>query len=76
MARNTRTVPDERRGTIGAAMKRFREAAGLTQDEAAIRMGVDQTHWARWERGAYKPSRRSLERIAQALGVGVVNLTG
>jgi transcriptional regulator with XRE-family HTH domain len=38
---------------VAANLRRFREEAGLTQDETARRMGgkVSMTHIARWEGG-------------------------
>lgn len=69
-------VSDSRRGTIGLAIKRRRESLGLSQEAAAAKAGIEQTNWARWERGAYRPTPVSLERIAEALGVEVSDLIG
>jgi DNA-binding transcriptional regulator YiaG len=52
--------PDEIRAT--------RERLGLTQTEAAQRLGVSENTWARWERGelGIHPAReRDLERLGK-----------
>lgn len=57
-------------------IKQLREAAGLTQREAAERTGIEQGNWSKIER------RESLEatevgvlrKVAAALGVGVEKL--
>ena len=40
-------------------VKAVREKLGLTQAEAAERVGVSQEAWSAWERGVRKPTRRS-----------------
>jgi predicted transcriptional regulator len=37
----------------------IRETLGLTQGEAAERVGVSQARWSRWESGVYRPGRYS-----------------
>ncbi len=46
---------------VCAAIRRAREAAGLTQSDLAIRVGVRQAHVSRWEHGV----RPTLERLAE-----------
>jgi transcriptional regulator with XRE-family HTH domain len=52
--------------------KRIREAravAGLSQEEAASRAGVGYKRWQEIESGAANPTVRTLDRIAETLGV-------
>lgn len=54
--------------SIALELIRARASAGLTQGEVAERMGTAQSVIARLERGAVKPSLRTLERYARATG--------
>ena len=53
----------------GQRVKEAREAAGLTQAELADRSGIPQSHISRIENAVHSPSRKTLERIAEALGI-------
>lgn len=50
-------------------MREGREAVGLTQTEAADRMGVTQVEWSRWETGARGLTLERIDKIAEALGL-------
>jgi ribosome-binding protein aMBF1 (putative translation factor) len=50
---------------------RARVRSGLTQEQVAERMGTTQSVVARLESGRSKPSFRSLERFADAVGAKV-----
>jgi len=50
-------------------IKELRIAAGLTQLELAVRVGVTPSAVYNWERGKNEPSATNLRDIAQALGV-------
>ena len=50
---------------------RARVRSGLTQEQVAERMGTTQSVVARMESGRSKPSYRSLERFADAVGARV-----
>ena len=54
---------------VGRNIRRAREAAGLTQAEAAKRIGTVQQAWARYENGQVAPSVSRLLQIADILGV-------
>jgi DNA-binding XRE family transcriptional regulator len=41
----------------------LREALGLTQAEMGAKVGVDKMTVSRWERGALRPSKESLEAL-------------
>jgi len=57
---------------IGARIKVLRKQAGLTQEELAEQVGLDSRHLSRLEVGQHFPSLDSLERIAGALNVPLV----
>lgn len=57
-------------------LRRMREAAGLSQIQLALRMGVSQGTIARWERGGRTPQAANLIKLAQILGCGVDELLG
>ena len=50
-------------------LKRLREAAGLSQVQLALRLGVSQGTVANWERGFRVPQTGSLIKIASGCGV-------
>ena len=62
------------RQIFGINMRRIRVAAGLSQDEVEVRMGVEQTYVSGLERGVRNPTLTTLERAAQALNVKVTEL--
>jgi transcriptional regulator with XRE-family HTH domain len=57
---------------VGARIKELRRQAGLTQEKLAERVGLDSRHLSRLEVGRHFPSLQSLERIASALNVQLV----
>ena len=54
---------------MGEKLKAAREAAELTQLQAAKRVGVEANTWARWEQGVRFPSRDLWPKIARVVGV-------
>lgn len=50
---------------LGAAVRHFREDAGLTQQELAVRVGVQRTYVARLENGT--AGTEQLERLVAML---------
>lgn len=65
---------DALRGWIGFVSERIREArseAGLTQDELAEKSGLPQSHISRLESGKHSPTAKTLEKIAEALGISM-----
>lgn len=50
-------------------MRSLREAAGKTQRECAMALGVGERTYVRWEHGDAVPSGGSLVRLADFLGV-------
>jgi transcriptional regulator with XRE-family HTH domain len=55
------------RTPLGAAIRRARRAADVTQRELADRLGVETITVSRWERGVTEPSVSMLVRIAREL---------
>ena len=54
---------------MGAKIRAFREAKGLSQMELAEALGLDQTTISAWERGIAEPTIFNLRRLADLLGV-------
>ncbi len=57
--------------TFASNLKRLRVKARLSQEELALRSGLDRTYISGCERGVRNPSLVSVEKIAEALGVSV-----
>jgi ribosome-binding protein aMBF1 (putative translation factor) len=53
---------------LAAAVMGVRKRAGLTQEELARKMGTTQPVVARLEGGQWRPSMRTLQRLAEATG--------
>jgi putative transcriptional regulator len=49
-------------------LREARTAAGLTQQQLADRLGVDQAVIARWETGVQEPRVRAAVRLSEVLG--------
>ena len=60
--------------TVGERIKGARKTASLTQDELAARLGVTQAVIGQYERGIRKPKMDTIQRIADALGIGIYDL--
>lgn len=57
---------------LPALLQSFRKAAGLTQAETALRLGVTQQTYSALERNASKVSAERLLQLLNLLGVEVV----
>ena len=57
------------------AIKNARIAAGLSQEQAAEKVGIKVQSWQKYEYGQRMPKDEMLERIAQVLGVNINVLT-
>lgn len=64
-------MPDTKE-LIGARIRALRKHAGFTQEQLAELVGLDAGHLSRLEVGRHFPSLESLERIAHALNVPLV----
>ena len=59
---------------IGDNIKRVREAKNLTQKEVIMAIDMGAAMYSRIESGKTEPSLTTLEKIAKALGVSLVEL--
>lgn len=57
------------RKVFGANMRRYRVAAGMSQEAVAERMGVDRAHVSSMERGQQNVTLLTIWQAAQALNV-------
>lgn len=57
------------RRLVGQNLKRFREAAGLSQEVLAFECGLHRTYVSGVERGVRNPTVVVLEKLAAPLGV-------
>lgn len=57
-------------------VKEYRERAGLTQTELALKVGLSQSAVAKWETAGYTPRAATLIRVADVLGVSLDQLYG
>lgn len=55
-------------GRFAARLRELRQEAGLTQAEAAERLGLPQQTISKWERGEHTPSLKQFPAIAEAYG--------
>jgi transcriptional regulator with XRE-family HTH domain len=53
--------------TLGERLVRERTTLGLSQRDAAVRLGVDPGTLARWERGEQNPTGAALKRVESFL---------
>jgi HTH-type transcriptional regulator/antitoxin HipB len=56
---------------VSIQIRQIREAAGISQEELAGRLGVSQSLVARGESPAGRPKVETLQRIADALGLNL-----
>jgi DNA-binding Xre family transcriptional regulator/CheY-like chemotaxis protein len=63
-----------RAGQIAARIRKEREARGWSLGDLARRTGMQRPNLSRLESGRHVPSLETLERLAEALGVRVVDL--
>ncbi len=61
---------------IGDHIRNARKQAGLTQEELGKSVGVSGVAIMRYEKNQREPGKEMLEKIAQALNVNPIDLTG
>lgn len=59
---------------LGARVRYLRERAGLSQSGLAEQAGIHKNYLGGIERGERNPAVRNLARIADALGIKVIDL--
>lgn len=62
--------------TFASNLKRLRKKAHISQEELALRSGLDRTYISGCERGVRNPSILSVEKIAEALNVSAEEFFG
>ena len=62
------------RTLVGLNVRRFRKAAGLSQEELAHRARLDRTYVSGVERGVRNPTVLVLQELARVLGVQAADL--
>jgi len=62
------------RAVWGARIRRARQAAGYSQAQFAVALGVNQANVSRWERGLASPHDNRRRIIADLLGVSADSL--
>ena len=59
---------------IGDRIKKIREAKGLSQKEVALNLSMNPSQYSKIENGKVDPQCSSIEKIANALGVSLVDI--
>jgi transcriptional regulator with XRE-family HTH domain len=59
---------------LGQAVRDFRKARQISQEELAFEVGIHRTYVGGIERGERNPSYTNIRRLAAALGVSVSEL--
>ncbi|PZQ01900.1 MAG: transcriptional regulator [Variovorax paradoxus] len=59
---------------LGAAIRRSRQARGISQEELAHRSAIDRSYMSSIERGGQNPGIVSIARIAAAMDMTVAEL--
>lgn len=59
---------------VGANVKRYRQERGISQEDLAHEIGVHRTYMGSLERGERNLSLRSVERLAEQLGMTPLDL--
>ncbi|TRW95859.1 helix-turn-helix domain-containing protein [Flavobacterium gawalongense] len=59
---------------IGEKIRQIREAKGLSQKEVALTLVMNPSQYSKIENGKVDPQFSSIERIANALGVDIVDI--
>lgn len=62
--------------TLGERIRATRQAAGLSQEKLAERLGLTRQAVTKWETGQSAPSTENLLHLAEVLGVPVTDLLG
>jgi len=59
---------------FGEVLQRYRASAGISQEELALRAGVDRTFVSRLERGVRQPTITTVISLAEALNVSAADM--
>ena len=67
----TDTQKQQTRERIGQRIAALRKLAGMSQEQLALRAGLQRTHISRIEAGKYSVTLETIQAIAEALGMTV-----
>jgi transcriptional regulator with XRE-family HTH domain len=67
-------VEGELQRRAGVNIRAYRNAKGISQEELAVALGVHRTYMGGVERGERNLTLRSLERLAERMGIDPVKL--
>jgi transcriptional regulator with XRE-family HTH domain len=67
-------VPDDPLVLFAPNLRALREAAGITQEELALRVGTDVSNISRYEAAKRVPSVRTVARLATRLQIEATRL--
>jgi len=56
---------------VGAAIRKFREKLGVTQDDFADKIDMHRAYYGEIERGKLNLTLRTLTRVSEGLGVKI-----
>jgi Zn-dependent peptidase ImmA (M78 family)/transcriptional regulator with XRE-family HTH domain len=73
---NRTPEPESAGADIGAAIRRHRDAVGMTVIQLARHLGISRNTLANYESGRTEPTASELVRLAEALGCTVQDLLG
>jgi len=59
---------------LGLHIRELRQNTGMSQEELALRAGLNAAHLGQIERGLKKPTIETINRIAEALEIPIVKL--
>lgn len=68
-SKRTRSPRRNAEECFGIALREFRKAAGVTQEELAFQSGYHPTYIGQLERGKKSPSLRTIMKFSEVLGV-------
>ena len=61
---------------LATVLKRLRREKNLAQDDFALIVGLHRTYISQLERGLKSPTLKTLQRVAEALDLSLVELMG
>ena len=67
----TETQKQQTRERIGKRIATLRKLAGMSQEDLALRAGLQRTHVSRIEAGKYAVTLETIQAIAEAFGMTV-----
>ena len=67
----TETQKQQTRERIGKRIAALRKLAGMSQEDLALRAGLQRTHVSRIEAGKYAVTLETIQAIAEAIGMTV-----